>query len=399
MKRKKWAPVIIDGGTTNYAVSDSGDIINITTGREKSRFFSDGYMRVALSVNGKDSTYNIAKLMLESFFNKRKDNDNLLYFYDSDVSNLNLSNIDYISNEQFLHIQTDKVFKEHGDYFVLKDGNYNEDEKWKFIKYKSMSTQFAISNYGRILNVITLNMIKPSSSRSDQYPFVTLMLGNKGSRKSVKFTVHRLVALYFVHNENPEINTLVHHKNDNKQDYSYLNLEWTTPQKNSIYAYESGANPSRGEGNVNAKINESKARKICQMISDGYRVSEITRVLGVSRHIVRHIKDRKCWTYISKDYSFDNSYQYFIDEKLRKTVLQMSKNGLSVKDISKKLGIGTATVYNIRKRMPAGNMCNDSTLTESAIVRMKSLGIDIDSIAELTGFRKRRIKDILNFYK
>ena len=44
--------------------------------------------------------------------------------------------------------------------------------------------------------------------------------------------VHRLVALQFIQNDNPEMNTVVHHIDGNKLNNSLSNLEWTTPSRN-----------------------------------------------------------------------------------------------------------------------------------------------------------------------
>jgi hypothetical protein len=46
--------------------------------------------------------------------------------------------------------------------------------------------------------------------------------------------MHSLVALAFIPNENPLINIIIHHKNNDKCDYRIENLEWTTIKKNSI---------------------------------------------------------------------------------------------------------------------------------------------------------------------
>ena len=53
-------------------------------------------------------------------------------------------------------------------------------------------------------------------------------------RKTKKQSMHQLVALAFIPNENPLINDIVHHKNGDKCDYRIFNLEWSTIKKNSI---------------------------------------------------------------------------------------------------------------------------------------------------------------------
>lgn len=63
------------------------------------------------------------------------------------------------------------------------------------------------------------------------YSRITLML----NRKYVKFLVHRLVAISFI--PNPENKPEVNHKDGNKKNNYYINLEWSTSSENHIHAH------------------------------------------------------------------------------------------------------------------------------------------------------------------
>lgn len=71
---------------------------------------------------------------------------------------------------------------------------------------------------------------------SGVYPLVVL---HKNSAHKVKL-IHRLIAEHFIPNEDPEVYTIVNHKDGNKQNYAIDNLEWVTPSENTQHAVRIG---------------------------------------------------------------------------------------------------------------------------------------------------------------
>lgn len=59
-------------------------------------------------------------------------------------------------------------------------------------------------------------------------------------KRSISMRVHRLVAEAFVPNPNPEINTIVGHRNNIKHDNRAANLYWTTSSENTQKAVDDG---------------------------------------------------------------------------------------------------------------------------------------------------------------
>ena len=127
-----------------------------------------------------------------------------------------------------------------------------------------------ISNYGRIINKYTMKEIKGEISNSG-HRRVGLMTN---SNRHLKLLVHRLVAIYFVEGFNEDL--CVNHKDGNKLNNFYKNLEWTTIQENTIHAFKNNLiNVSRGQSHYKNKYDEDLIIQICELLQDGYMQSEI----------------------------------------------------------------------------------------------------------------------------
>jgi hypothetical protein len=64
------------------------------------------------------------------------------------------------------------------------------------------------------------------------YPSVALVKNGR----AITFTMHRLMAIHFIINDDPSTKDCVHHKNRNIFDFSLGNLEWVSRGQNIIYA-------------------------------------------------------------------------------------------------------------------------------------------------------------------
>ena len=101
-------------------------------------------------------------------------------------------------------------------------------EIWKDIE--GYYGKFQVSSWGRVRNAETGHILKPYKN-SKGYLKVGLSMSRK---KSDKHRVNRLVAKAFI--ENPYNLPQVNHKDGNKENNSYTNLEWTTNEINSRHS-------------------------------------------------------------------------------------------------------------------------------------------------------------------
>lgn len=98
-------------------------------------------------------------------------------------------------------------------------------EIWRKIK----GFHYEVSSWGRVRNTETWKIIKPYKNHKGY-----LKVGLSRDGKEYKFRVNRLVAIAFL--PNPYNLPQVNHKDGNKENNSYTNLEWISDRGNKEHA-------------------------------------------------------------------------------------------------------------------------------------------------------------------
>lgn len=93
---------------------------------------------------------------------------------------------------------------------------------WKKIE----DYHYAVNEKGEVINTRTGRIVKPHLNRPNGY--LQIRLSVNGVVKH--YSVHRLVATYFI--DNPENKPEVNHKDGNHLNNSVENLEWATHKEN-----------------------------------------------------------------------------------------------------------------------------------------------------------------------
>lgn len=196
--------------------------------------------------------------------------------------------------------------------------------------------------------------------------------------KVLQIPVHILMAKVWLKNPDPDKYTQVNHIDGDKLNPKLENLEWVTPSLNtqhahdtwlnkgknysdgSIYAYENAiANPYTDSDNTTVH-SEDALREICQMISDGYRDVDITRLTGYKRRFINFIRHNELPLYrdIINEYNFSFKKEQRSSPELVKLIcerLQTTK-GTGILQIARDFNVDRKTVGNIKNRKTFTNI-------------------------------------------
>lgn len=185
------------------------------------------------------------------------------------------------------------------------------DEMFVPVCYKDIVPgMYSISQYGTVINNYTNSDLKPWLN-SGGYIYIGLRSIHNTDRK---IRLHILVAYHFIPKTEEDIilnRNEVNHKDRNKYNYHYTNLEWCTRKENIDHAKRTEAlrNPLLMESRSSIRLTEEKVRCICECLSKGIPYKDICHIVGLEGNdndvrLVRYIYRRDKWTNISKDYIF-----------------------------------------------------------------------------------------------
>lgn len=217
---------------------------------------------------------------------------------------------------------------------------------WKPVFYNNFKTNYEVSNLGQIRNIATGNMIKLQMG-THGYKTFGICMGNKQVTK----TVHRLVAIAFVENDDPENKTVVDHLNGVKTCNWAGNLEWVTIKENTQRAIANGLydphdkNVPIGSDHKRSKYTEEEVHEVCKLLEQGYTRQQIREKLNIDTEIVNTIR-KGGWKHVSSQYNIPKA-------KLRRKYSKAFKNkirdlvdeGYSNREIAEILGIEDPNNY------------------------------------------------------
>lgn len=170
--------------------------------------------------------------------------------------------------------------------------NNLSNEEWKSVQ--GFEGLYEVSNMGRVkaLEKTWVSGVNGCIVRSKPEHIMAggLMRGyqvvtfNKNGKQSTP-KVHKLVATAFIINDRPLERTQINHKNGIKTDNRQANLEWVTPQENSIHSIVTGLQVPRRRGQ------HSQAKRIkCETFDlDFSCIADAAEFFGIGRTKIERV--------------------------------------------------------------------------------------------------------------
>lgn len=167
------------------------------------------------------------------------------------------------------------------------------EEYWKVVEE---CPSYLISNMGNVKNIKELKTLRAY----DREGYTRIDLYDRRIKKSLKRSVHRLVAEAFI--PNPLNKPQVNHIDGDKKNNRVENLEWCTQSENMKHAFKTGLyvpNPLKGEDRYNSKMTYEKVILLREMYDSGeFLLKELAEEFNISMTVTWNIAKRNTWKHI-----------------------------------------------------------------------------------------------------
>jgi len=155
-----------------------------------------------------------------------------------------------------------------------------------------------INNYwvderGNILNKTTQKTLKWFFNKKNGY--YSVKLSDNG--KIHTLYVHRLVAKTF-HTLSEFLGADVNHKDGDKSNNYYRNLEWVTRSENINHSFKLGLSNTKGSRNSGAILHESQIPIIRDSFKEGFSNAQIAGYFKVHPDTIRYVINGKAWRHV-----------------------------------------------------------------------------------------------------
>ena len=244
-------------------------------------------------------------------------------------------------------------------------------EEWKPITddiVPGIQPWYYISNLGYVKSSYSNKELKLHQYEKSGYWFIGLKMRD-GTTKIL--LIHRLVMMAFDPIPN-HMDYEVNHKDGNKSNNMYTNLEWSTRLDNIRHAWENNLY-KKGEEHHNAIYTENQIHQICKGLENHLPYKQIAEKCGIEFSnnvsiLMSSIKRGDIWKDISSQYHFtdERSFQLFSNDEIH-TICGFLELGKTTDEILDIFGIEDSderfkkrnSINSIRRRDKFKNISKD----------------------------------------
>lgn len=232
-------------------------------------------------------------------------------------------------------------------------------ECWKPLIAYDISDKYEISNYGNIRTIQNKTPIK-STICADGYKRVSLR--NDNDIRNV-YLVHRLVAFVFVDGYDASVGkVIVNHRDSDRANSYYENLEWVTHAENIRHGYDHGhIYKYHVPKPIIRKFNDAIVHTICGYLECGLTPTEIYSCISGYNFTQKEVTDFihrlktthiKAYSHITQYYDIPKTHkQVNLSRDIVEKICQLLSESYTIEDIIKILEIPPMQVNKYRKNI------------------------------------------------
>ena len=227
--------IFLENEPTPFMITKNGMLYREDTNNWYKPFENCGYLSYHLKWKNKTYPRRIHRLVAEAFI-PNPENKPFVHHKDHDRFNNSVENLEWVTVEENNQDKLPRKSQPAIEY------NYDfSEEQWR----QYLDTPFYVSNFGRVKNIITKNILK-GNVRENGY----LRVGLRFEKKIVHFNVHNLVWLVW---KGPQTG-VINHINGDRLDNRLANLEDISQSENLLKAcYETKTKNTMFIGQYNEK--------------------------------------------------------------------------------------------------------------------------------------------------
>lgn len=225
----------IKGYEGRYIINKKGEIMSLLTGEiliRNLKYEQSYETTLLIDKEGKRKGFLVHHLVYFTFMdlNIEDRGRKVIDHIDNNRQNNNFENLRLVSysenNEN--RILTKKIFEGlDQSKVIIKCDDFRVIGK----KYKTFDfSNYAVNSYGQVKNIYTNNFLKTHFVTDYEHVALNCLI----EKKPHCIRIHQIVATMFL--DNPSNHEIVHHKDSNRRNNHFSNLEWTTAKQNTIYA-------------------------------------------------------------------------------------------------------------------------------------------------------------------